>query len=70
MCDVPFMHNLPTECALQRYGPRCSKNCSDHCIDRDCDPRDGKCRTRCEDGYQGDTCDESKVALLVAFSKF
>ena len=61
---MPVIYNFPTECAEQTYGPECSQSCSDHCINRDCDHRNGKCRTRCEIGYQGDKCDESKVELV------
>ncbi|XP_062593386.1 uncharacterized protein LOC134254860 [Saccostrea cucullata] len=44
-------------CDAGVFGENCNKNCSRHCIGKNCDILDGRClSTMCSDGWQGNSC--------------
>nr|XP_034321631.1 receptor-type tyrosine-protein phosphatase epsilon-like isoform X2 [Crassostrea gigas] len=50
---------LCKECKRGRFGLNCIKQCSQFCIDDDCQKIEGTCIKGCERGYRGNLCNET-----------
>ena len=45
-------------CTQGMYGEKCMHECSEHCMNKKCDPVDGTCKP-CADGFEGEKCNQS-----------
>ena len=50
------------ECALGKFGLGCKQTCR-NCLNNDCDPETGECRSGCRQGYSGFFCTDRKCLL-------
>lgn len=46
-----------TVCESTRYGPTCSLECADSCVNSTCNNYTGSCIYGCQEGFYGDQCD-------------
>lgn len=46
-----------TVCESTRYGPTCSLECADSCVNSTCNNYTGSCMYGCQEGFYGDQCD-------------